>query len=88
MSRISRDNLQVANGGFLEIIAAGIGVETSAPCVRHADDVRGLVQHRVQRSVVADEDAFAGDTGLRRTPEGAGYARAIGDEFEPDAVAF
>ena len=57
---------------FLRIVAARIGIQPGAPLRRHADEMRALVQHRMQRRVEARIDLRADQAGLALAPVGAG----------------
>jgi hypothetical protein len=65
---VRQHQLQVAHGAFFRIVAARIGVQSGAPFRRHADEMRALVQHRVQRRIEARE-IFAPIKPASRSPQ-------------------
>ena len=66
--RPGEQNLQIAHGAFLRIVAARIGVEPGAPLGGHADEVRALMQHGMQRRVEARVDFRSDQAGLAFSP--------------------
>ena len=48
---VRQQDLQVANGVFLGVIAARIPLQLRAACIVHADVMSAFVQHRMQRRI-------------------------------------
>ena len=69
--RLRQHDLQVAHGALLRIVAARIRIQSGAPLRRHADEMRALVQHRVQRRIEPREDLRADQARLALAPIGA-----------------
>src|SRR5690349_9522415 len=69
---VGQQNLQVADGALLVVIAAGVAVEARTARGAHADVMAELVQQRMQRRVGADEEFVAAQPRLALAPVGAG----------------
>lgn len=73
---LRHQHLQHADRILLGDIATGIGMQRCAPRAIHADEMRGLVQRRMHRRIVAQIDEGADQAGLGRAPKGARNRRA------------
>ena len=72
---IGEQHLQVAHGVLFALVTTGVGVQAGTAVRVHTDIVRGLVQHRMDRRIGAHEQPVTNQSGLGRTPVGAGYRR-------------
>ena len=68
--KLARQNdLQVTDSTLLEIVTASIAIELRSSRRRHADNVGGLVEQRVNRCVISNKDLITDNTCFRFSPE-------------------
>jgi hypothetical protein len=68
--KLARQNdLQVTDSTLLEIVTASIAIELRSSRRRHADNVGGLVEQRVNRCIVSNKDLITDNTCFRFSPE-------------------
>src|SRR5208283_1544056 len=72
LERCRQQNLQIAYRALLRIVAARIRVQAGATLRGHADEMRALVQHRMQRRIKARVNPRADQAGLALSPERPG----------------
>jgi len=82
-----QQSLEVADGAFLVVVAAGIRVEAVAPRRIHADVMGELVQQRMNRRVRSEAEMVPDEPGLGLSPEGARDGLARRDRDTQHAVA-
>ena len=73
-----QQDLQIAHGIFLIMIAAGVGMQAGPAFRRHAEKVTGLVQHRMYRCICPQIQPALDQPGFRFAPERAWNIGFIG----------
>ena len=78
LEEISQQNLQVADGSFLKVVATRVAIELRAPGTIHAYHVAGLVQERMDWGVRTNKHTMTNNARFAVTPETACDALAFG----------
>jgi len=84
---IREHHLQVADRRFLEVVAAGIGLELLSPVAGHANNVAGFMQQRVHGGITTNMNGAADDAGFTISPEAPGNRLAVWLHLDAQAVS-